>query len=268
MRRIALAAIVAALVSAAPALAITFGQPDGNGHPTVGALIARLHDEEGTLVPICSGTMVSERVFLTAGHCTFLPDVFFGPGNYDLGATFLSDLTPLDATDLMFGEGHTHPAFFPNAPTGSRKAVDIGVVVLGSDPGVGASQLPPVGLLDEIDLGSASFTTVGYGDVREEKTKGPNALQPNVLRRFAVHSASHVNDSWLKLSGNPSLGDGGTCLGDSGGPNFLGAGSGETDIIVSVTSHGDTYCRSTDWTARVDAPDALSFIQSYIDESS
>ncbi len=65
---------------------------------------------------------------------------------------------------------------------------------------------------------------------------------------------------------NPSTGNGGTCSGDSGGPHFLGAGAGETDIIVSVTSWGDTYCRSTDWTARVDTQAALNFIGQYIDD--
>ena len=44
-------------------------QPDGNGHPNVGAfLLPRLTD--GSLRIICSGTLVTPRVFLTASHCT------------------------------------------------------------------------------------------------------------------------------------------------------------------------------------------------------
>jgi Trypsin len=261
MRRLLLAVLLAGLLSTAPAAAITFGQIDGNAHPKVGALVVRLHDQNRTLIPICSGTMVSENVFLTAGHCTFLPDVFFGPGNYDLGATFLTDLSSLDEGDVTFGEGHTHPAFFPNAANASKNAVDIGVVVLDGDPGVGSVQLPDEELLDRIDLRAASFTTVGYGAVREVKTNGPQALLPNALRRFAVQSASHVNGSWLKLSMNPSTGNGGTCFGDSGGPHFLE----DTEIIVSVTSHGDSPCRSSDWTARVDTSDALDFVRAYTD---
>jgi hypothetical protein len=132
-------------------------------------------------------------------------------------------------------------------------------VVLEVDPGVGSVQLPDEGLLDRIDLRAASFTTVGYGAVREIKTNGPQALLPNALRRFALQSASNINGSWLKLSMNPSTGNGGTCVGDSGGPHFLE----DTEIIVSVTSHGDSFCRSTDWTARVDTSDALDFIRAY-----
>jgi hypothetical protein len=52
----------------APAIgAITYGTPDGNAHPNVGLLVARI----GTgFFAICSGTLVSPTVFLTAGHCT------------------------------------------------------------------------------------------------------------------------------------------------------------------------------------------------------
>src|SRR5207249_6858910 len=43
--------------------------PDGNAHPNVGAfLLPRLSD--GSLRIICSGTLVTPRVFLTASHCT------------------------------------------------------------------------------------------------------------------------------------------------------------------------------------------------------
>ena len=43
---------------------------------------------------------------------------------------------------------------------------------------------------------------------------------------------------------NPSTGNGGTCYGDSGGPNFLGT----TNIIAAITITGDAVCRSTTWT--------------------
>jgi Trypsin len=161
------------------------------------------------------------------------------------------------------GVGHTHPSFDGKYGSSSKR-LDIAVIVLDEDPGVGHSQLPSPSLLDSVDLKTASFTTVGYGTVREDKTKGPHTLSFDGVRRFAVQQATQLSDGWLKLSMNPSTGDGGTCSGDSGGPHFLGAGEDETDIVVSVTSHGDTYCRSTDWTARVDAPESLDFIESFI----
>jgi hypothetical protein len=38
------AAVLLSLVAASPALAITFGEPDGNDHPTVAAIIVDFDD--------------------------------------------------------------------------------------------------------------------------------------------------------------------------------------------------------------------------------
>ena len=38
----------------------------------------------------------------------------------------------------------------------------------------------------------------------------------------ATGTLNSVNKTWLRISMNPSTGNGGTCYGDSGGPNFLG----------------------------------------------
>src|SRR4051794_14442421 len=64
------AAVVTALVtfSAAPAGAITNGQPDGNGHPYVGVLVAD-YVTPGVKQRFCSGTLVAPRIVLTSGHC-------------------------------------------------------------------------------------------------------------------------------------------------------------------------------------------------------
>ena len=269
MRRFFRTAVLAvALVAAVPAAAITFGQPDGGRHPYVGALIVKLSD--GTLIPVCSGTMVSERVFLTAGHCTYLSEVFFGELGYELGVTFVDDLgldnaTPnFDESDIVFGEPHTYPGF-DGKTAATAKRVDLATVVLDTDPGVGFAQLPTEDLLETLDLKTTRFTAVGYGIVREDKTKGPQTIFNDGLRRFSEQSAVQFNPSWLLLSMNPSTGSGGTCNGDSGGPHLLGGGSTGTSVIVSVTSWGDRFCRSTDWTARVDTEAALDFITSFID---
>ena len=60
--------ILAMLFVAVPVVqAITFGQPDGDGHPNVGAMIVQL---DGDLYMFCSGTLIAPDVFLTAAHCT------------------------------------------------------------------------------------------------------------------------------------------------------------------------------------------------------
>jgi hypothetical protein len=52
---IALALCLLCIV-ASPASAITFGEPDGNGHPNVGQLVVDFPDPDGGLFGICSGT--------------------------------------------------------------------------------------------------------------------------------------------------------------------------------------------------------------------
>src|SRR5512133_3488119 len=71
MRRgvmLAAIALLATLALAAPARAITYGTPDGNGHPEVGALLAPQAYSDGTW-GACSGTLIAPTVFLTAAHC-------------------------------------------------------------------------------------------------------------------------------------------------------------------------------------------------------
>ena len=62
MRRTFFAAILlAALISAAPASAITNGEPDGNGHPNVGGLVSPTQYSDGTWI-YCSGTLIAPKV--------------------------------------------------------------------------------------------------------------------------------------------------------------------------------------------------------------
>src|SRR2546428_12232883 len=60
-------AVIGLMALGSPASAITWGDIDTT-HPNVGAiLIVHL---DGSVGEFCSGTLVSARVFLTAGHCT------------------------------------------------------------------------------------------------------------------------------------------------------------------------------------------------------
>lgn len=69
MRRLILGAtVLAGLVGATPAAALTNGTPDGGGHPNVGGLVSPTQYSDGTWI-YCSGTLISPAVFLTAAHC-------------------------------------------------------------------------------------------------------------------------------------------------------------------------------------------------------
>lgn len=63
---------------------------------------------------------------------------------------------------------------------------------------------------------------------------------------------------------NPARGDGGTFYGDSGGPNFLGAGADETNIVAAITVTGDFMCRSTNVVYRLDTESARTFLSQFV----
>ena len=82
---ISLVVLVGALVWAAPAGAIINGEPDGNDHPYVGMTF---NDEF-----VCSGTLISPTVFLTAGHCADFLKVPEQPGEITADVTQHLDMT-------------------------------------------------------------------------------------------------------------------------------------------------------------------------------
>jgi hypothetical protein len=59
---------LAILAASGVAQAIINGEPDDNSHPYVGALVTKFEVAEGQteLLPLCSGTLISPTVFLTA----------------------------------------------------------------------------------------------------------------------------------------------------------------------------------------------------------
>ncbi len=76
----------------------------------------------------------------------------------------------------------------------------------------------------------------------------------------ATGTLNATNKTWLRISMNPATGNGGTCYGDSGGPNFLGT----TDVVAATTITGDAICRSTNVVYRLDAVAARNFLVQYV----
>jgi hypothetical protein len=76
----------------------------------------------------------------------------------------------------------------------------------------------------------------------------------------ATGQLNAINKTWLRISMNASTGDGGTCYGDSGGPNFLGT----TDVIAAITITGDAVCRATNVVYRLDTTSARAFLGQFV----
>jgi trypsin len=252
MRRViatGLGVIAMVVLAAGGANAITYGEPDGNGHPEVGALLAPQAYSDGTWAA-CSGTLISPRVFLTAAHCDL--------GVSRIAVTFDSSYNARTGK-TYWGTWHADPSY-THAQSDPH---DVAVVVLDkSVRGITPARLPTAGSLSDLTVGTR-FTSVGYGAQSVTIDKGPTFHYADV-RYVATGGLNAVNPSWLRISMNPARGDGGTCYGDSGGPNFLGAGATETDILAATTITGDFMCRATNVVYRLDTPSARAFLGKYV----
>jgi trypsin len=268
MRRsfvVACAAVVALLLVVA-ANAITFGENDNGRHPFVGALVG---DFQGTTFPICTGTLMSSTVFLTAGHC-FEETIPLGATNFGVSFDEVVNGDGSGGVDpgvtVHHGTPHVDPEWnFPSLGGSNFDPHDIAVLVLNEPVSMSQyGQVPTLNLLEDVDKRTARFTAVGYGAVRDDKTKGPASLGSESRRKLSTQDMLSLRKAWVLFSGNPSTGNGGTCFGDSGGPHFLGAGSSETRIVVALTVTGDRYCRATDEDYRVDTPQARAFLDEFL----
>lgn len=256
----AVLAVGAALILPASAGAITYGQPDGNADPNVGALVVLPGSAN---IAICTGTLITPTVFLTASHCTSGLEESVPPG-IPVGVSFDSVVGP--GSPGIAGVMHTNPGYEQvNTSSARHEADDVAVLTLAQAPaGITPASLPPLGALE--DLGRAAlreqeFTAVGYGATERVKS-GPGAPQfgPGGTRRVSMSSFHALTPTYLHLSQNPALGDGGTCSGDSGGPNFLGS----SDVLAAITITGDRTCRATNDVLRLDTPRVQEFLGNFV----
>jgi secreted trypsin-like serine protease len=249
----------ALLAASLPAGAITYGQPDGNGHPNVGAIVAE-YAVPGQKDLFCSGTLISPTVFLTAAHCTSYLEA------HGLAAWVTFDSEYTTQSKIYPGTMHTNPGynFAQNDPG------DIAVIVLDRPVrGITPAALPSEGMLDRLFADGTlhqgqRFTAVGYGVHEPQVGGGPPSFPFDSLRWVAISEFNALNGAWLRLSQVGAKGDGGTCYGDSGGPNFLGAGAGETPIVAALTVTGDAMCLATNVDYRVDTPAARAFLGQFV----
>jgi len=247
MRRkvVVIIALAALLLVVAPAHAITYGQLDGSNHPNVGGLVAAKAYSDGTWL-YCSGTLISPTVFLTAAHCD--------EGTSRVTVTFDSAYQAGDQT--YSGTWHADP-LYGHVQSDPH---DVAVVVFDKPiKGITPAQLPSAASLSNLS-GSQQFTSVGYGAYEVTNEPGGHQYLYNDVRMVATGTLNSINPAWLRISMNPATGNGGTCYGDSGGPNFLGT----TNIVAATTITGDAICRSTNVTYRLDTPSARAFLGQFV----
>ena len=258
--------LTASLVLSPKASAITYGFVDSNNtYRNTGAFIVK-SPTTGQIFPICSGTMITNNVFLTASHCTIYYTQDLAPEGY-VAYVSLDQSIPFGAltsnkTTLL---AVSHVVTNPNYNQAQSDSGDIGALILARNvSGVTPAVLPSCGLLDQLaaqnGLKTATFTNVGYGVQNRVVSGGVPFFQDinPIPRMFSFSSFNSLNGGYLRLSQNASTGNGGTCFGDSGGPNFMTVNGQQ--LIVSITITGDSVCRSTNVVYRLDTLSAQGFL--------
>lgn len=189
---------------------------------------------------------LSPTVFLTAAHC--------GDDNTRVRVTFDTAYVVGDPT--YSGTFHADPLYSQV----QSDPHDIAVVTLNKPiNSIQPAALPTAGALSKLSS-TQTFTAVGYGAYGVVNGPGGKAYLYDDVRMVAVGTLNSTNPSWLRISMNEALGDGGTCYGDSGGPNFLGS----TTVLAATTITGDAVCRATNVVYRLDTPAARTFLAQFV----
>jgi hypothetical protein len=249
-----------ALTAPGDASLIVNGEPTGSAYPSVGALLFDYRqngitgDDEW-----CTGSLISETVFLTAAHCvvsSYTPSgsqfyVSFSPDLYAKSFKYIKATGYVSDPEYGHDQANLHDLALIFLPSGSTK-------------GLTPLQLPPAGYLDALaakgSLSKSLFVNVGYGTA-STRTGVPD-FPYNGLRSMSKSEFMGLQPTWLGLLMNTSAtGEGGDCYGDSGGPKFL---DGNPNMVLATVTTGDYPCRATTWDWRLDTPEARAFLGNYV----
>ncbi len=273
---VALIASILALAIPGSAQAVLGGETDGNGHPNVGLLAG--YDELG-LYYTCSGTLVSQTVFLTAAHCLPGPEIgnpteirVSFDSDYPLGTDQLGQFPIL--TTYLSGVPHANPAWDGTRPFDATwVSNDLGVMVLDEPasevfPGITPAHLAGQGYLNTVaGKNKAGFEVVGYGIQRlRNRPTDPGDFIDWTRRRAVMQFKQLYAPSAFSLRGSPNsssaTGSGSNCSGDSGGAIL--DGSLLAGVISGVNAYNKVFCKNETYGARIDTASARSFLDDFI----
>jgi hypothetical protein len=212
--------------------------------------------------------LLTPTVVLTAGHCTdgtvaarvWFDEIVQGNPEY-----------PFSGATSYDGAAHTNPGFCIGCGKGLPGFAmrDVGMIVLSEPVPTSVvdeyADLPTAGLVDTL-ANKTPVDLVGYGVSVQLTGGGPPVWTGPRVRLFAptelVSGNFKHSEEFMKLALNPGGGSGGTCFGDSGGPDLLGG----TDTVLAVNSYvTNSNCTGVGYSQRVDVPEVLAWVLSFMD---
>jgi len=278
---LALAASVTAVVFTGAAGAVQGGQFDATNAYSYVAMSV-YYDANNVPLWRCTGTMISAKSYVTAGHCTGLDEgsvpkhaeLWFtnalkasDVGNYPFDGSPCTGYTGYPCKGDVGGTPVPHPGWTGELTTPNTH--DMGVVHLSANaPVTTFAKLPPRGYLDTLANArgqqNVNFTIVGYGVQVEmpkfEVAKGQRFIGVTQLQDLKSNLAGGY-EVRMTASNGGGTGGSGTCFGDSGGPIFHTAANGTTYLVADI-SWGTKYCNGTSAGYRLDSDSARSFLAS------
>ncbi|HEY3356016.1 MAG TPA: pre-peptidase C-terminal domain-containing protein [Polyangia bacterium] len=178
----------------------------------------------------CSGTLVSPRTVITAGHC--LKETGFPVTQVKV---FFGNTVGGSGTSVACTAGAAHPSYYTRSD--GAPLYDVAYLTLAQDAPVAPTAWQSTALPS---LVGQSVQMVGYGVTNAKSQTG------NGTRRTVNETITSQDSGFIYYGGGVS----GTCQGDSGGPTFALINGVKT--LVAVTSYGDNTCVQEGANTRVD----------------
>jgi hypothetical protein len=238
-----------------------------NRYSNVGAIMVWRVDDAGKPVELrgfASGTLIRDRVMVTAGHFTAPANAL---GSLPPSIRIFASFSPTDVKDpktwiAVIGQA-THPSM-PHCPPPPQcdptdeilvaplqpGIADVGLVFLAqAPPGIEPARFAEHGALGRSE--GAQTTIVGYGTTTpRNRNAPPDTAMWDGKRRVRTSTLRRVVDETWALWSIPSY----VCSGDSGGGIFLSRGptvdGGE--LLAANVSDGGRDCRRHNNNNRLD----------------
>ena len=231
------------------------------------------------LLGICTGALIHERVFLTAGHCTGrgvrgVPPfvqiaVSFNPANAFDRSSWLPVTRLLIHSSLpeaCLSAPGCDPTTVGVFPAGDPARADLGLAILATPVrNVRPAVLARPGALTDGRVVRLPMTVVGYGSTAPiPRGSEPLSSAWDGIRRFRTSALEKVLNEYWGTWSLPSR----VCFGDSGAPTFVDdpREARAPRRLVAVVSDGGIDCASKDARVRVDTAAVHEWIARVIRE--